>query len=250
MKRPLIEVCVDSLESAVIASEAGADRIELNSAIAVGGLTPSTKLLSQVKGTTTKPIVCMVRNRIGNFSYSDQEFSQLLDDAKRLLDGGADGLAFGFVDIRGQIESSRIEQFVKLCGDRDAVFHRAIDCTSDIMRSFSQLMKLGVTRVLTSGGETTAEVGIDTIAQMCATSNGYIEVLPGSGINAGNVLSMMTKSGCDQIHGTFSKIESPTADFEPSINFNAVVGLKPNDRYVACAKSIQRVLSQFESVDG
>lgn len=250
MKRPLIEVCVDSLESAVIASEAGADRIELNSAIAVGGLTPSTKLLSQVKEATPKPIVCMVRNRIGNFSYSDQEFNQLLDDAKRLLDCGADGLAFGFVETWGQIENARIEQFVKLCGERDAVFHRAIDCTSDIMHSFSQLMDLGVTRVLTSGGEATAESGANTIAKMCEISNGCIEVLPGSGINASNVVSILKQSGCDQIHGTFSKVESPPGGFEPSINFNAAVGLKPNDRYVACAKSIQRVLSQFKSVDG
>lgn len=247
MKRPLIEVCVDSLESAAIASEAGADRIELNSAIAVGGLTPSTKLLSQVKEVTVKPIVCMVRNRIGNFTYSDQEFSQLIDDARRLLDGGADGLVFGFVDMFGQIERSRIEEFVELCGDRDAVFHRAIDCTNDIFRSFSQLQELGVTRVLTSGGESTAEAGINAIARMHEESNGCIEVLPGSGINSDNVLSVMAKSGCDQIHGTFSKVESPPASFEPSINFNAGFGLKPNERYVTCAKSIQRVLSVFES---
>lgn len=243
--RPLIEACVDSLESSVIAIDAGADRLELNSAIAVGGLTPSIKLLSQVKKVTSKPVICMIRSRIGNFSYSIAEFEQMLDDAANLLNAGADGLAFGFVQLDGQIDKRQTEEFAELCREKESVFHRAIDCTNDISLALKQLIDLGISRVLTSGGAATAEAGLETISKMVSLASDRIEILPGSGIKGDNVVSIVTQSGCNQVHGTFSRIETPDADFEPPINFNEVVGLKPNDRIVACAKLIQEVIAQF-----
>lgn len=243
--RPLIEVCVDSLESSVIAINSGADRLELNSAIAVGGLTPSIKLLSQVKNVTSQPVICMIRSRIGNFSYSSAEFEQMLDDASNLINAGADGLAFGFVQLDGQIDKRQTEKFVELCRDKEAVFHRAIDCTYDISIALKQLIDLGIRRVLTSGGAPTAERGVETIKMMMSIAKDRIEILPGSGINDKNAVSIITNTGCNQVHGTFSRIESPDADFVPPINFNEVVGLKPNDRVVTCGESIQQLIAQF-----
>jgi copper homeostasis protein len=200
MPRVLLEVCVGSVDDALSAVAGGADRLELNSALALGGLTPSAGLFAEVRRQVTVPIIAMVRPRAGGFAYSDADFDVMLRDADWLLAAGADGLAFGLLTPDGAIDRPRCRRIREACGDRPAVFHRAFDVTPDPLTSLDELIDLGFTRVMTSGQKETAVQGAALIAELVGRAEGRIEVLPAGGINHLTALALLTRTGCRQVH--------------------------------------------------
>ena len=130
----LLEICCGCLEDVLVADEAGADRIELNSALYLGGLTPSMATLQAVKEGCSLPVVAMVRHRGGGFCYGETEYKLMLKEAELLLQNGADGLAFGFLQEDRNLDVERTKAFVELIHSqgKEAVFHRAIDCVPDM----------------------------------------------------------------------------------------------------------------------
>jgi copper homeostasis protein len=203
-RRVLIEVCVESVEDAARAEAAGADRIELNSALPLDGLTPTPGLLIEVRRAVRVPLIAMARPRAGDFCYSAVDFSVLRRDIDYLLEHGADGVAFGILDADGRIDTRRCRTVVRqvVSGNRQAVFHRAIDRVKDLSEALERLIDLGVRRVMTSGGRRTAEAGAAVIRRLLEQSAGRIEILPAGGIRPDNLGRLVARTGCDQVHSS------------------------------------------------
>lgn len=199
-RRPLLEVCVGSLEDALSAEAAGADRIELCGALELGGLTPSIGLVEQVVGEVSVPVVAMVRPRAAGFAYSPSEFRCLKTDAQRLLDAGAAGVVFGVLDRSGQIDQGRVEQLVAIAAGRETVFHRAFDSIAGLDAALETLIALGVTRVLTSGGAPSAMAGRTALRRLVELAAGRIEILPGGGVTAADAAGLLAETGCTALH--------------------------------------------------
>lgn len=132
----------------------------------------------------------MVRPREGGFCYSETEYAAMLADARALLAAGADGLAFGFLHDDGTVDEARTREFVALCGEKEAVFHRAFDVTPDRDAAMQTLIACGVKRVLTSGGACDAPSGKDELRRLQAAYGRQIEILPGGGIRAENAAQL------------------------------------------------------------
>jgi copper homeostasis protein len=196
----LLEVCVGSMADAAAAIAAGADRLELCSALELGGLTPSDGLVEAALSVSPVPVVVMVRPRAGGFCYDRHEFAVMLRDAERFLNMGASGIVFGILDEHGRIDAARSRELVSLAASVDSVFHRAIDFVSDQRLAIDGLIELGCTRVLTSGSHPTAAAGTAAIGALIAHAAGHIEIMPGGGINAENIAEIVHVTRCNQVH--------------------------------------------------
>ncbi len=221
MHKMLVEICSGSYEDVLAADRGGADRAELCSALELGGLTPSLGTLTLCKQHTRIKVCAMVRPRAGGFLYSPEELDVMRADAKLLLSHGADGLVFGFLHADGTVDEARTREFVALCDGKDAVFHRAFDCTPDPIAALDTLIACGVTRILTSGQQASSLDGAALLKRLVARAAGRVQIQPGGGINAGNVQDVIRQSGVDMVHFVAweSRVE-PSLD-HTSIRFNA-----------------------------
>ena len=209
LKKVLIEACVASVESAIAAEQGGADRLELNIALELDGLTPSLGLFRQVRAACSLPIIVMIRPRGQGFLYTDHEFATMLEDIEIFKAAGADGFAFGFLTHDFRIDQDRTSRVVEKMGDTEKVVHRAFDITPSMNDALEKLIACGVDRVLTSGQAATAPAGSTQIKQLIDQAQGRIEILPGAGINPSNVAQLVAETGCNQVHGTFRSPAPP-----------------------------------------
>ena len=227
----LLEICCGSAEDAIEAARGGADRVELNSNLFQGGLTPTVGALRTVKRHADILVMAMVRPRAGGFCYTDVEFETALADARLLLENGADGLVFGFLHADGTVDAERTKTLVRLCEGRPCVFHRALDVTPDWRRALDTLIGLGVTRVLTSGQESDVFFALDTIREMIGYAQGAIEILPGAGITLRNVRKVVAATGCTQVHLAHHKtLPDPSVNNNRSIYYGGAL-YPPEDRF-------------------
>ena len=183
------EICCGSFYDAKQAALGGASRIELNSALMLGGLTPTASTLCLVKGQFPKlKVIAMVRPR----------------GAELLLQNGADGIAFGCLKEDGSLDRGRNQRMVEIIKSfgKEAVFHRAFDCCDDPFGAMGQLIRMEVDRVLTSGLKPTAPEGAKLIGQLQGRFGDKIEILAGSGVNMGNACELMEKTGVCQVHSS------------------------------------------------
>lgn len=205
-KKVLLEVCCGSAQAARDAFEAGADRVELNSALSLGGLTPSMASFLQARACSKKPIICMVRERPCGFCYTPEEQETMLECARLFLENGADGIAFGFLEEDGSLDEEPVRKMTELIHSygKEAVFHRALDVSSDPDAVLEKLCALGVDRVLSSGHESSAlhELALERLARWNRQFQGSLQILPGCGINSLNVQTVLEKTGADQIHSS------------------------------------------------
>lgn len=204
MKRDLFEVCAGSVQDCINAQLGGADRVELNSALHLGGLTPSLAMLKLVKEKTSLKVICMDRPRAAGFCYDDVEIETMFEDAKILLENGADGISFGFLNSDATINVTETKKMVELIHQyqKEAVFHRAFDCVDNPMHAIKQLIDCGVDRILTSGLQPTAMQGTSVLEKLQSEFGDQIELLAGSGINANNIRVLKEQTGLHQFHGS------------------------------------------------
>lgn len=182
----VLEVCVDSLASARAAIAGGADRLELCSALAVGGLTPYEALLRQIRAESDIPVRCLMRPRAGDFLYTPEELEMLRDQILQLKAAGADGFVIGCLDARGNLDKEAMKPLAEACGSKNITLHRCIDVSRDPIAVYLDAKALGIDTVLTSGGASNCLAGKAVIGQLLALrdeTNGP-EVLIGAGVKA------------------------------------------------------------------
>jgi copper homeostasis protein len=225
MGQILLEICCGSAEDAIEAAIGGADRVELCSALFLGGLTPSLGSIVQVKQLAKILVMAMNRPRAAGFCYSATEFAVMERDTDLLLEHGADGIVFGILNDDGSVNIERTRALRKRIGSRQAVFHRAFDVTPDPFRALDELVDLGITRVLTSGQKNGAPAGATLIKRLIDHARGRIEILPGAGIHLGNVRELVAATGCTQIHLTaFTERRDTSTLAHPDIKFGSETG--------------------------
>ncbi|GMO47030.1 MAG: copper homeostasis protein CutC [Termitinemataceae bacterium] len=208
-----VEIACGSLAEVHTAIAAGADRIELNAALSLGGLTPSIGALRETfkmvrSSGSSVEILPMLRPCGGGFCYDAFDFKTMLEDASILIAEGSPGFVFGITKSDNTIDKERCEQIVKLAAGKDIIFHRAFDTVPNWKAALDTLCDLGFRRVLSSGLTSNAEDGIKTLKAMCEYAAGRIEILPGGGVRSNNVGKILNETGCNQAHFSLRKTET------------------------------------------
>lgn len=200
----ILEVCCGSYYDCIQAFKGNADRVELSTALHMGGLTPSISSLVLTKKNTTLKVICMARPRGAGFCYEKEYYESMLMDIKTMLEYGADGIAFGCLEDNGNINKAKTKEVVDMIKSygKEAVFHRAFDCVSNPVEAIETLISLGVDRVLTSGLAAKAPDGIELLKKLQKDYGNSIQILAGSGINADNAPKIMDYTGITQIHSS------------------------------------------------
>lgn len=225
-QRIKLEICTASAEDCAAAEQGGADRVELNCALMLGGLTPSLGSLRESRAAIRVPLIVMIRPRAGGFCYSASEFKVMQRDIEAALSENADGIAFGILTVAGTIDLERCRQIVKLVAGRQAVFHRAFDVVPEPLAALEQLIDLGVTRVMTSGQEASAYNGAANLARYIQHAAGRLEILPAGGINRFTAADVVSRTGCDQVHASLSAARKDlSVAARPQVSFGGT--LKP-----------------------
>jgi copper homeostasis protein len=209
----LIEVLVESVESARAAVAGGADRLEVCQNLFEGGTTPSHGLVAAIRDAVRVPIHVMLRPRGGDFCYSDDEFDVMCRDLRAFRELRIEGVVLGILRPDGTIDTERTARLAALARPLAVTFHRAIDMTRDVFGALETLVGLGIERVLTSGGEATVLEGEDVIAEMVRRAAGRIVVMPGGGIRERNVVRVVRATGAREIHVSGSKSVASRMEF-------------------------------------
>lgn len=207
--KKILEVCCGSFADVERAVEGGAERIELCSALSLDGLTPSMGLIESVK--TYYPqltIHVLIRPREGDFVYTDEEKKIIMRDIRNAIISGADAIVCGALTRDGDIDVEAVQNMlgmVRCGGGKSLTFHRAFDVCRDPIHALSVLKELGVTRILTSGQQSTAEKGIPLLKQLVEEAGDQLIILPGGGVNSGNAREILQQTGAKEIHGSCRK---------------------------------------------
>jgi len=203
-QRVLLEICIDSVESALAAQEGGADRVELCSALFEGGLTPSAGLLEVVRERLKIGVAAMIRPRGGDFCYSADEFAVMERDLVFAKEVGADVIVLGLLNPDGTVDRERTRKLIDLARPLQVTFHRAFDMARDPYEALDAVLELGVERLLTSGQEKSAVEGMELIAELVRRAGDRLVVMPGGGITERNLKKVLSFTGAREIHGSAS----------------------------------------------
>jgi len=222
-RKVLVEVCVDSVASAVAAQRGGAVRVELCSNLVEGGVTPSAGLIEMTRAAVSLGIYVMIRPRAGDFCYDKDEFEIMKRDIELAKKMRADGVVLGILDVNGNVDVTRTRQLVDLARPLKVTFHRAFDMTTDLLRALEDVCATEAERILTSGGEQTAAEGSAMIAQLVQKSANRIVIMAGSGIKPENARDLVENTGVREIHvGLRNAIPSPMLHRNPKITLGAI----------------------------
>ncbi len=211
-KNPIVEVCIDSVESARIAQDAGAYRVELCANLSEGGTTPSIALIELVRELLSSvKLYVLIRPRGGDFYYNDAEFEMMKREVHACGKAGCDGVVIGLLNIDGTIDMVRNRELVDIAKKyaMGVTFHRAFDRCSDLFQGLEEVISLGCERILTSGGKLTAIEGAEVLKQLIQQAKNRITIMPGAGVTPENAAGLLEKTGASEIHGTFrSRVQS------------------------------------------
>jgi copper homeostasis protein len=202
----LIEVCVDSVASAMAAERGGAQRVELCSDLLEGGVTPSLGLLGVVRSKLSIAVHVIIRPRPGDFCYSDAEFDSMERDIQSAKSEGLDGVVLGILAV----DVARTRELVELARPLSVTFHRAFDMSSDLFQALNDVCATGADRLLTSGGEQECAQGVGTVAKLVKDASSRITIMAGGRIGIQNAPSIIERTGVTEIHvGLATPVKSP-----------------------------------------
>jgi len=205
----LLEICASSLQSAINAQTGGAQRIELCCNLEQGGLTPSHGTIKLARQALSIEIFVLIRPRVGDFRYTELELAQMQEDILFCKSIGIDGVVFGVLDAQNEIDEERNKQLIKLAKPMKTTFHRAFDCLKNPMQGLEQVIDLGFDRILTSGLAPTAIEGKSLLKKLIEQAQNSITILPGSGLNSGNVADFIAFTKTKEIHASAKKTILP-----------------------------------------
>ena len=200
MKDYILEVCVDSVESAKEAVSGGADRLELCANLVIVGTTPGISQFKQIRRVCEVPINVLVRPRYGDFLYTDYEFQMICEDAAMFLDLGADGIVVGVLDPDGNLDRVRLETLRKIAEKGKMTLHRAFDVCRDPYEALHEAVDMGIDTILTSGQQDTCIKGKKLLEELAYLAAGHIEIMAGSGVDANAISCLMESSKIQSFH--------------------------------------------------
>jgi len=205
-RKCLLEISVETLESALAAERGGADRIELCGNLSAGGVTPDAELLRAVRAQLRIPIFSMVRPRAGNFVYSAAEFSEMRRSIAEAKESGMDGVVLGVLTKHHRADVERTRQLVEFAKPLPVTYHRAFDEASDLHQALEDVTQSGAKRILTSGGAKSALDGAAVLAKLVEAAGERIVIVPGAGISAVNILEVARRTKAREFHSGLSAV--------------------------------------------
>lgn len=212
----LLEVCVDSVASAVASEKGGAQRIKLCGNLADGGFTPSAGLIATVRKKIAVPLHVLIRPRTGSFCYTGDEFEVMKRDIALAKQLGANGVVFGILNRERSVDVARTRELIALSRPLSITFHRAFDAGNDLRATLEDVVETGADRILTSGGAQNAESGAATIANLVKASARRIGIMACGTIRARNVASIIEKAGVREVH---AELATRATDVPPACRF-------------------------------
>lgn len=237
-----IEVCANSVASALAGQAGGAARVELCSALIEGGLTPSPAVLEVARETLRIQLNVLIRPRGGDFCYDDLEFDLMRRDIAFCKRIGADGVVLGILHPDGAVDTARTRELVAAARPLSVTFHRAFDMAADPFRALDDVLALGVERLLTSGQRGSALEGQTLIAELVRRAGDRLVVMPGAGINDGNIRELIAATGAREYHLSGQKKIESRMVYRNSHVFMGVPGLPEYEIGVTDEEKIRRVV--------
>lgn len=200
MGKYILEVCVDSAESAEAAAKGGADRVELCGNLVIGGTTPETDLFEKIRSLIDIKINVLIRPRYGDFLYTEYEFDIISRSVERFRKMGANGVVIGCLCPDGSLDTERMKRLVELAGPVDVTLHRAFDMCRDPYKTLEQVKELGIRTILTSGQQESSWAGRELLAGLVKESGGKVDIMAGGGVDAGIIRKLIHATGAGSYH--------------------------------------------------
>ena len=244
-----MEVCVDSVQSALNAEAGGASRLELCANLAEGGTTPSLGMLRMVKKRVNIPVHVMIRPRGGDFLYNEDDLAVMKEDLLIMKQNGADGVVFGLLRSDGTVDAENCAALLELAGTMSTTFHRAFDMVNDCKRELDVLISLGFNRLLTSGCDSSALEGVPVIKQLVQQADGRITIVPGGGITERNLERILTGTGVKEFHCSARTSRSSLMQYRnSSITMGATYGAPEYSTKIADTERVTAFISVAQAV--
>ena len=209
----ILEVCVDSVESAVSAARGGATRLELCANLVIGGTSPDEDLFRMVRERVDIPVRVLLRPRFGDFLYSEDEFELLRRQVRRFAALGADGIVIGMLRPDGTLDEARMAELISLAGGCGVTLHRAFDVCRDPLEALDAAGRLGVDTILTSGQQASCAQGSELLRELVARSGGRPQILIGAGVSADVIRTLQPATGADAFHLSAKRTENSRMTF-------------------------------------
>ncbi|MGF7077898.1 copper homeostasis protein CutC [Mucilaginibacter sp. UYCu711] len=243
-----LEVCANSITSALAAQEGGAVRVELCGNLEAGGTTPSPGHITVARKLLNIKLYVLIRPRGADFLYTDAEFETMLEDVKFCVRAGCDGIVTGILEADGTIDKERCTRLIQLAkkGGLGATFHRAFDMCNDQQQALEDIIDMGFERILTSGGKSTAIEGSRVIAELVKQADGRITIMAGSGITEINVADLVLFTGVTEVHGTLMGRIQSQMQYN---NDHIIMGSSYGDEYAIDVTSVDRVRKVIENAN-
>jgi copper homeostasis protein len=240
-KKPVIlEVCANSVASAIAAQEWGAIRAELCDNLQEGGTTPSYGQIALARKLLNIKLYVLIRPRGGDFLYSDNEFEVMKADIQYCIQTACDGVVIGILNADGTVDKQRSGELVKMAREKGlgVTFHRAVDMCADMLQAMEDVIEIGCERILTSGGRSTAIEGVNVIAHLIEQAKGRIIIMPGAGVNETTVADIVHYTGATEIH---SSARSDVKSKMEYCNDHILMGYGETDEYSFSQTDVERV---------
>jgi copper homeostasis protein len=239
----ILEIAANSVASALAAQEGGAGRVELCTALELGGLTPSYAQIALAREKLTIPLYVLIRPRAGDFLYSDLEFETMLRDIEACARAGCDGVVLGVLDADGNVDMQRCRSLIAAAGSMGVTFHRAFDLTRDPIASLEDVIAIGYERVLTSGQQVSAMEGAALIRQLVELAAERLVVMPGAGVLAENIRDLRSMTCANEFHASAKQLQPSSMHWRQTLLAPMQTGNLCSD--VEQIKKMVGVMNQF-----
>ncbi|TXI33296.1 MAG: copper homeostasis protein CutC [Niabella sp.] len=239
----VLEIATTDFESTKSAVAGGADRIELCANLGEGGTTQSYGVIKNCREKFDVKIYPIIRIRGGDFFYTEEEFSCMIDDAIMCKQLGCDGVVIGFLNKDATIDVARTARLVQAVYPLKVTFHRAFDRCLDPYQALEQIIETGCERILTSGQKLTATEAMPLINELNGLANNRIVIMPGSGVRASNINQLVKETGCHEFHSSLRELQTSEMDYFPSAFLNSM----ENNHYSVNSDGVRELKSRLLS---
>jgi len=244
-----LEVCANSVTSAIAAQNGGAIRVELCENLKEGGTTPSFGQVLMARKLLHIKLYVLIRPRPGDFLYNDLDFEIMMADVRNCIEAGCDGIVVGILNADGTIDKKRNGELVRLAKQwgLGVTFHRAFDMCADMYQALEDIIELGFERILTSGGKTTAMEGANTINHLVEQAAGRIIIMAGSGVSENNAADLVHFTGVNEIHSSARTRHQSEMEYK---NDHILMGQEIGDEYSLDVTNAEKVKAILKAANG